>query len=187
MHIFINFPGLSATMVVEKPKMTDIEFEKIVSEVRGRLISVARRFARATGGAYDSEDIVQEALAELYRLFLSGYGIRDIEALAVKITKTVCVRFHRKERLDTSTLEGVDLPGDSSASELIDVEEADNLKKQLWSRLSETQKRYLQMRCEEMTLDEIAQKSGCPKSSVKATISQARKRLSSIKKQYGDE
>ena len=55
------------------------------------------------------------------------------------------------------------------------MQEAVETRNYLWSHLSETQKRYLQMRDEEaMTLDEIAGETGHPKSSIKATISQAR-------------
>ena len=61
------------------------------------------------------------------------------------------------------------------------MREAIDTRNYLWSHLSETQKRYLQMRDEEaMTLDEISLATGHPKSSIKARISQARKTMNEL-------
>lgn len=164
--------------------MTDTEFEYGVERVRGRLLAVARRFVRATGGAYDCEDIVQEALAELHLLRGGGYEIRDMEALAVKITKTVCVRHFRKRKLQTVPLEGIDPDGGSEATERTDIEDAGVLQDRLMSSLTPTQRQYLRMRNGQgMSLDEIADQTRRPKSSIKATLSQAKKVLISIIKQ----
>ena len=156
--------------------MTKTEIEHILSVQRGQLLNLAKRFMKSSGSAEDADDIVQEALTELWMLFESGYQIRNAEALAVKITKTVCVRHYRRQKLRTSAIEGIDFYGGTPASERVEMQEAVETRNYLWSHLSETQKRYLQMRDEEaMTLDEIAGETGHPKSSIKATISQARK------------
>ena len=88
--------------------MTKTEIEHILSIQRGQLLNLAKRFMKSSGSAEDADDIVQEALAELWMLFESGYRIRNAEALAVKITKTVCVRHYRTQKLRTLAIEGQD-------------------------------------------------------------------------------
>lgn len=162
-------------------KMTRAEIEHILSTQRGKLISMARSFIKASGSAQDAEDMVQEALAELWMLFESGYRIRNAEALAAKITKTVCIKHYRKQKIETSSIDGIDFSGGTQASERVEMQEAIGTRNYIWPHLNETQKRYLQMRDEEaMTLDEIADATGHPKSSIKATISQARKTMNEL-------
>lgn len=164
--------------------MTKIEFEHRIPEIRGNLLAVARSFTKVSRLAIDAEDIVQEALTELWMLCESGYEIQNLEALAVKITKTVCVRHYRSsERIQTASIEGVDYPGGSAASERIDVQEALRMRKFLFEKLNDTQRQCLKLRSEqEMSLDEIAIRTGKTKSSVKATISQARKIINELLK-----
>lgn len=158
--------------------MTRIEFEHTLSATRGKLLAVAKSFTRGSGSSMDAEDIVQEALAEFWVLFEQGYAIRNAEALAVKITKTVCVRHYRRRKVQTTPIDGKDYPGGTEASGRIDLQESMRIREMLWKRLSETQKRYLDMRNEQgMSLDEIAAETGRPKASVKSTISQARKMM----------
>ena len=88
--------------------MIKTEIEHILSIQRGQLLNLAKRFMKSSGSAEDADDIVQEALAELWMLFESGYRIRNAEALAVKITKTVCVRHYRRQKLRTLAIEGQD-------------------------------------------------------------------------------
>lgn len=45
--------------------MTRTEIERILSAQRGKLVSMARSFIKASGSDGDAEDMVQEALAEL--------------------------------------------------------------------------------------------------------------------------
>lgn len=154
--------------------MTKIEFEHTVSEIRGKLLRSARRIS----GAGDAEDIVQEALAELWMLYDNDYPIRNIEALAMRITKTVCVRHYRRKRAPTVPLDGKDFSGGADASGRIDLQESLTIRNILLGKLNETQRLYLSMRNERMmSLDEIAAATGHPKTSIKATISQARKAM----------
>lgn len=161
--------------------MTRTEIEHILSGLRGKLMNIARRFKKVSGTAVDTEDIVQEALTELWLLLESGYQIRNVEAVAVKITKTVCVRHYRKQKIQTTAIGREDFSGGTAASERVDMQETLDTRDYLWSKLSATQKRYLQLRDEEaMTLDQIAEATGRPKSSIKSTISQARKTMADL-------
>ena len=77
---------------VETDEMTRQEFDIFSESIRGKLLSVARRFSRSgEAGADEAEDAVQEALTTLWRLYEDGYPVRDGEALAVKITKSASV------------------------------------------------------------------------------------------------
>ena len=164
-------------------KMQRSEFDHTITQIREKLIGVAKRFTKASGLGVDAEDIVQEALAELWRLCESGYQIRNAEALAVKITKTVCVRYYRKRRVETISIEGLEYKDSGKASERVDIEDILRLRKRHFEQLSETQRLYLEMRNElGLSLDEISAKTGHPKASVKATISQARKTMSELLK-----
>lgn len=156
--------------------MTRQEFEHTLSGTRGKLLGTARRFMRASDA--EVEDIVQEAMTELWMLFDTGYPIRNAEALAMKITKAVCVKHYRQRRMPTRPIDGMEIEGGAPASERVEMQDALNVREALFRQLSETQKRYITMRSEQMmSLDEIATATGRPKSSIKATISQARKRM----------
>lgn len=186
-ELFFNFRVAFATIGVETDAMTEIkpkepcqthELTGQLAGMRGKLLAIARRFMKVSGLVVDEEDIVQEALAELWTLFESGYQIRNVEALAVKITKTVCVRHYRERRIPMASIEveGMVYAGGPEASESIDLQEVLEIRNKLFAQLSDTQKRYLEMRHErDMSLDEIAAETGRPKASIKATISQARK------------
>lgn len=171
-----NFREVFATYRVESDKMTRTEFEHTVSGMRGKLLNTARHFMKVSGAAEDAEDVVQEALTELWTLYDSGYPVRNVEALAMKITKTVCVRHYRKRKILTAPIDGKEFSGGVPASERVDLQETLNVRKMLLGQLSDTQRQYFMMRNERMmSLDEIAAATGHPKSSIKAAISQARK------------
>lgn len=158
--------------------MTRKEFEHISQGMRRDLVALAARFLRATGGPEEGEDIVQEALTVLWELSERGYPIRDPKALAVKVTKNICVSRYRKRKIETCRLEDFSFPGGISAEERIEAADNTRVKKILYSGLSETQRKYMTMNNDEgLTLDEISEKTGKPKTSIKVAISNARKIL----------
>ena len=76
-------------MIMEKD-----EFEILAKRVRSKLLALARDFALPSG--IEADDVVQEALVSLWELAESGYPIKDAEAMAVRITKNICVGHYRK-------------------------------------------------------------------------------------------
>ena len=52
--------------------MTKTEIEHTLTVQRGKLLAIARRFIKASGSTAEAEDIVQEALTELWLLLDSG-------------------------------------------------------------------------------------------------------------------
>ena len=75
--------------------------------------------------------------------------------------------------------------GGPEATLLTDMEDLRTIKRSIYASLTNTQREYLRMRNDEgMTLEEIAEVTGKPKTSIKSTISAARKQmLELIKKQ----
>ena len=163
--------------------MEKIEFERLTKRIRPKLLSVARNFTLASG--METDDVVQEALMNLWDLMDQDYPIKDAEALAVRITKNICVSHYRKVHLDTQSLVHDNYIGGTEATILTDKEDLRKIRKSIYGTLTMTQKEYLHLRNDEgKTLDEIAEITGKPKTSIKSTISAARKQmLNLIKKQ----
>ena len=158
--------------------MTQEEFKHISAATRGGLVGLAGRFIRATGGPEEAEDIVQEALLALWELSEKGYPIRDPKALAIKITKNICVSKYRKRKLETCPVKDDAFPGGPSAEERVEATDNTRVKKMLYDRLSGSQREFMTLRNDEgMSLDEIAKATGRPKSSIKVSISNSRKKM----------
>ena len=154
--------------------MTGKEFGNKTEEFRGRLTSLAERFRLATGLPDPAEDVVQEALMKLWELIRKDYPVKDVEALAVKITKNLCVDRLRKRRLKQLPIIGDDYKGGDPASSAVDEADFNVMKEVLYEGLTDTQKKYIIMRNEwGLTLDEISNQTGKP--SIKVTIANARK------------
>lgn len=159
--------------------MTGQEFHILMVQEHKRLVALAARFLHASGMDGEAEDIAQEAAAKLWELSQKGYPIRDAKALAVRITKNLCVERRRAQRrMAFQPLAGDYYEGGPTAESSLDEQENARIRDQLYSRLSETQRRLLTLRNDyALSLDEIALATGKPKGSVKATLSQARKQL----------
>lgn len=163
--------------------MTEKEFNILSAKLRPKLDSVVRSFARAT--RTDTDDIVQDALVTLWQLYRDGYPVRNPEALAVRIVKNICVSHYRKRCPVVQDLKKEDCAGGQEATVLTDTDDCRWLESVILSALSDTQKEYLRLRNEEqLSLDEMAALTGKPKTSIKSTISAARRlMLDVLKKQ----
>ena len=158
--------------------MTEQEFAYLSDHLRGRLIALAKRFNRASGCDGDAEDIVQDALVTLWQLSDRGYPIRDAQALAVKITKTKCVESYRRRHIRYEPIADQPLAGGFPATSDTERMDIETIRSLIQRDLSESQKKLLGLRNEEgLSLDEIAALTGRPKSSIKVTISTARKKM----------
>ena len=158
--------------------MTEREFIALSDRIRGKLIGLARRFNRAAGWCGDAEDVVQDALVTLWELSENGYPVRDAEALAVKITKTRCVERYRKQHIRFVPLEDQPLAGSYTAT--LDTERMDleTIRGIVQKDLTDSQRHLLALRNEDgLSLDEIAALTGRPKTSIKVTLSTAKKSM----------
>ena len=157
--------------------ITEQEFAQLSARIRSKLTALAQRFNRAAGLAGEAEDVAQEALITLWQLSEKGYPVRDAEALAVKITKNLCISRYRKQHLQFQAMTAT-VAGGESATEAADAEDIETIRNTLYSRLTETQRTFLTLRNEYgLSLDEIAATTGRPKASIKVAISTARKQM----------
>lgn len=158
--------------------MTRQDFDTFTLKVRNKLLALVWRYKAGSDMDDDPEDIVQEALITLWRLITEGYPIRDPEAIAVKITKNLAAASIRNQKIDSISITDIDVEGGTSATELTDEQDRQTIRTELYKSLSSTQVHYLELRNElGLSLDDIAKMTGKPKTSIKTTISSARKQL----------
>ena len=165
--------------------MTRQEFEKTSGRIRMKLLALAGSFISKSGITDDADDIVQESMLKLWQHVNEDYPIQNLEAFAVTITKKVCLSHLRDNGYETESLSGLDAPGTDSATIITDEADIKTIKDELYSLLTPTQKYYLHLRNDlGLSLDEIADVTGNPKSSIKTTISIANRLLMEQIKRY---
>ena len=158
--------------------MTREEFDIFSGKVRGKLISVAGRINLGGGQPVEAEDIVQDALVRLWELSERGYPVNNPKALAIKITKNLCVSRYRKSRKEAIPLGTNDKPGGRSAADSLETADNQIIKNSLYSRLTPARQECMTLRSDfGLSLDEIAKATGRSKESVKVLISTARKQM----------
>lgn len=158
--------------------MTREEFGNISNGIRRELVALASRFLKATGGPEEAEDIVQEALLTLWELYDKGYPVQNAKALAIKITKNICVSRYRKRKLETCSLKDDSVGGGPPADDRVEAADNTRIKKAVYGELTKSEAELMVLKTEDnLTLDEIAKETGRPKPSIKVTLSNARKKL----------
>lgn len=141
-------------------------------------MTLVQRFNRSSGREEDEEDIVQDALMTLWQLSEKGYPIKNAEALAVKITKTLCVERYRRRHIQFELLEDQPIPGGLSATARTEARDIETIRSIVQKDLTANQRQLLNLRNEEgLSLDEIATATGRPKGSIKVALSTARKKM----------
>ena len=159
--------------------MTLQEYEHSSGLIRPMLLRTASAFLGKNRASEEAEDIVQETLITLWRMVSSGYEVRNLEGLAVKICKNTCVAHYRRRKvMKIQPFDGKDCIGGQAADTDVEKDDSDLLRKELFSHLNETQLQYIHLRNDEgLTLDEISSVCGRPKTSVKTTLSAARRQM----------
>lgn len=158
--------------------MTRQEFDTFAVSVRSKLLALAWRYKAGSDMEDDPEDIVQDSLLTLWRLISEGYPVRDPEAISVKITKNLAAASLRRQKADSVSVSEIDVEGGASATELTDEQDRRTIREELYKSLTDTQRNYLELRNEMgLSLDDIAKMTGKPKTSIKSTLSAARKQL----------
>ena len=158
--------------------MTREEFGHISNGIRRELIALAARFLRATRGPDEAEDIVQEALLSLWELSEKDYPIQNAKALAIKITKNICVSRYRKRIIESIPIKDDSFQSGLTAEERTEAADNTRIKKAVYAELSRSEAELMTLKTEQdLTLDEIAKETGRPKASIKVIISNARKKM----------
>jgi RNA polymerase sigma factor (sigma-70 family) len=154
--------------------MSPQEFENIVPELRQLMVKVGCDFF---GNQTDAEDIAQEGLIRLWNFCERLDARRNMEALAIRVAKNVCVETFRKRSNNTITLDDR-LEDNTTADANLDAEDTQHKIDEAIERLSPRERELLRKRhIEGHTAEEIANETGIPKPSVKSIISMAKRKL----------
>ena len=140
------------------------------------MVKVGRDFF---GNQMDAEDVAQEALLRLWNYCERLSADRNLEALAVKVAKNVCVDLYKNRNTyeDEITADVASPPSQSADAELHAKEVMQKIDEAM-ERLNPRERDLLKARqLEGKSAEEIAEQTGIPKSSVKSMISMARKKL----------
>lgn len=168
--------SLFYVLIVDTAIMKKDRFDILSKKIRGKLLALARSFALPSG--VEAEDVVQEAMIALWELTEQGYPVKDAEAMAIRLTKNICVNHYREVRLKEQALTHDNYLGGIEATILTDCEDLRRIQKSVYGSLTTTQREYLHLRNDEgLSLDEIAARTGKPKTSIKSTLSKARKQM----------
>lgn len=150
-------------------------FKTSVFPIQGKLF----RFAKALlQSEEEAEDTVQEAFLKLWqnRQNLSNY--RSVEALAMIITKNLCLDKLKSSRYrNTVPVEHIEA-GSLQVSPYENVESADHVLiiRQIMSQLPEQQRMIIHLRdVEEYSFEEIEKMTGMCINNIRVTLSRARK------------
>lgn len=140
------------------------------------MVKVGRDFF---GNQMDAEDVAQEALLRLWKYCERLNADRNLDALAVKVAKNVCVDLYKSRNTyeDEITYDIASPPSQSADAEL-HAKEVQQKIDEAMERLNPRERDLLKARqLEGKSAEEISEQTGIPKSSVKSMISTARKKL----------
>ena len=153
-------------------------FNKRILPVQGRLFRMAQLFLR---NRVEAEDVMQDVLLRLWtnREQLENYN--NLEALAMKMTRNVCLdklkshsnkkMMHEAELADIHT-------GDASPYQQTEQEDSNQLIHRLIRELPDQQKLVLHLRdVEEHSFDEIEEFTGLSINNIRVILSRARQKL----------
>lgn len=140
------------------------------------MVKVGRDFF---GNQMDAEDVAQEALLRLWNYCERLSADRNLEALAVKVAKNVCVDLYKSRNIYEDEIK-VDIasPPSQSADAELHAKEVQLKIDEAMERLNPRERDLLKARqFEGKSAEEISEQTGIPMSSVKSMISMARKKL----------
>ena len=133
--------------------------------------------------AHDAEDAAQDAMVQLWRYLEHIDAERNVEALAVKVAKNCCVSSYRKQQRTTDITQ-IDpnklhhYANGISPQEQLEAADTHRILSETLDLLTPRERQLFEMRKEEgLSIDEITQQTGIPKSSVTVMVSVARKKV----------
>ena len=156
--------------------MEQHKFEIEAKRMRPALLRMATHYTEDTD---EAEDVVQETLLKLWFLRdrLSKY--RNVDALAMVITKHLCINRKRGKHLVTVSLEeGLTIVGEQNPERRLMDEERMQELLELIATLPDLQQSILKMKhIEGMEVEEIARLTGSTPIAVRTNLSRARKKV----------
>ena len=155
--------------------MTQQEYEHMVPRLRPRLKNIGRQFF---GNEEMAEDIAQETLMRLWMLRERIEPQTDIEPLAVRMAKNLCVSEWRKQKVRQENVPQEALTGHEDIQRDVELkEEVARLQKAV-SLLKPAEQRLFRMRHEaEMDIQQISAVTGIGVRSVSAMLITSKRKL----------
>ena len=157
-------------------KMEKEQFEIEARRMRPTLIRQALRYME---DADEAEDVVQDVLLKLWFLRNRLDHYRNIEALAMVVTKHLCLNSLKQTRKQTVCLEEILNLGDPDTPEMkmMGEEQMQELLEMI-AQLPDLQQAVLRMKhVEGFEVEEIAQLTGTNPVAVRTNLSRARKKI----------
>ncbi len=160
--------------------MTQTEFEHLLLQTRDKMMLVAMSFFH---NREDAEDVVQEVCV---RMLERGWKSGDnTEALLIKATKNLCVSVWRRQKLRET--EPLIMPSEASADTPLLQQEQRKQLEQAIAELTPSEQRFIRMKGEELSIEEIAELTGVSKRTASTMLWQAKKRLLTFLKINNDD
>lgn len=160
--------------------MTKEEFKTCVLPTKDKLFRLA---VRLLNSRQEAEDIIQDVYVKLWTMRddLSQYN--SIEALAVTITKNLCIdrlRSYRSRKQNDSGLEHVQFAagGRYDPADSLEISESMKYIHEIIQQLPDRQRLVIQMRdIEQYSYEEIAGITGLKINNIRVALSRARKNV----------
>lgn len=162
--------------------MKSSEFKMRVMPYSDRIYRMAFRFM---GNREESEDIVQEVYVKLWSLRLELDKYDSIEALAIRITRNLCLDHLRKRKTSQHAMASERIKGEESFSETpednLERKEEKELVMSLIAELPEPQRSLVHLRhIEEKEYEEMATMVNMNVNAIRVSISRARKQMREV-------
>ena len=152
------------------------QFEIEAQRMRPTLLRLAVRYMEDTD---EAEDIIQDVLLKLWFLRANLDRYRSVDALAMVITKHLCINQLRKSKAEFVDLEqsiGMD-SGEAADKSLLESEEMEEVLQAI-TTLPDLQQAVLRMKhIEGFEVEEIARLTGSTPIAFRTNLSRARKRI----------
>jgi RNA polymerase sigma factor (sigma-70 family) len=163
--------------------MTQQEFEHIVPTLRPHLKDIGLKFF---GDEETAEDIAQETLMRLWLLRNRIDLQTNIEPLAVRMAKNLCVSIWRKQKVRQGKALQVDFPASEDTLRNMELKEDVKRLYEAIEHLNPAEQRLFRMRHEaEMDIQQISIATGIGVRSISAMLSTAKRKLIEILTQKG--
>lgn len=159
--------------------MTNEAFNEEVKLLRSRLVGLARSFLHEDA---EADDVVQETLLRMWLLKERIGTNKDFTALAIRITKNVCVSVWRqKQKSQQIGLDAVAMLQDSlQTSDETETNENHQRLKRAVAMLAPAERRIFLLWEQDLGIQEIATIIGIKPRTVSSMLSLARRKLLSL-------
>ena len=155
--------------------MDGSHFKRIFLPFHGKLYRVAVRFL---GNQSDAEDMVQETYIKLWQKRHELEALINPESFAVTVLKNSCLDFLRKVKPHQISLSEFQIPATAPVAEQIEKKEALGYIQKIMQKLPFKQQQVVEMKIwNNLSDNEIEQRTGLTKGNIKVMVSRARKTI----------